>query len=298
LFPLDIGSCLAADLPDELARPGEGAQDVSVADERIAGCPPEDGAIVIGTAGWNIPVRSGPRFAGEGTHLQRYARCFRGAEINSSFHRPHARTTYQKWAAATPDGFRFAVKLTREITHDARLMRSSALLERFLDETSGLGHKRGPILVQLPPSLAFGARIAGRFFDDVRRLYDGPLVCEPRHATWALPAAEKLLTRYRVARVAADPSPVPTFGEPGGWDGIVYFRLHGAPRTYWSPYSSEYLETLASTLRTADSAAVWCVFDNTASGVAIENALELQHAALHARSSPTAATRPHETHMV
>jgi uncharacterized protein YecE (DUF72 family) len=238
---------------------------------------PVDGAIVIGTAGWNIPRRSGQRFPGEGTHLQRYAGCFRGTEINSSFHRSHARTTYEKWAAATPDGFKFAVKLTREITHDARLMRSSSLLERFLDETSGLGHKRGPILVQLPPSLAFDARVAGRFFDDVRRWYAGPLVCEPRHATWALPGAEKMLTRYRVARVAADPPRIPTFGEPGGWDGMVYFRLHGAPRTYWSPYSTPYLDTLASTLRTAASAAVWCVFDNTASGVAIENALELQH---------------------
>jgi uncharacterized protein YecE (DUF72 family) len=250
---------------------------VSVADADHRRRPSEDSAIVIGTAGWNIPVRSRQRCPGEGTHLQRYSRCFRGAEINSSFHRPHARTTYQKWAAATPDEFRFAVKLTREITHDARLVRPSALLERFLDETSGLGHKRGPILVQLPPSLAFDARIAGRFFDDVRRLYDGPLVCEPRHATWALPRAEEMLARYRVARVAADPPRVPAFGEPGGWDGIVYFRLHGAPRTYWSPYSTQYLDTLASTLRTAYSAAVWCVFDNTASGVAIENALELQH---------------------
>jgi uncharacterized protein YecE (DUF72 family) len=249
---------------------------VSVAEETIAGSTPDDGAIVIGTAGWNIPRRSGERFPGEGTHLQRYARYFGGTEINSSFHRPHARATYQTWAAATPDGFRFAVKLTREITHDARLMRPSVLLKRFLDETSGLGHKRGPILVQLPPSLAFDARIAGRFFDCARRFYDGPLVCEPRHATWALPGAEKMLTRYRVARVAADPPRVPAFSEPGGWDGIVYFRLHGAPRTYWSPYSTQYLDTLASRLRTANAAPVWCVFDNTASGAAIENALELQ----------------------
>jgi uncharacterized protein YecE (DUF72 family) len=238
---------------------------------------PDDGAIVIGTAGWNIPRRSAQRFSGEGTHLQRYAGLFCGTEINSSFHRSHACTTYERWAAATPGGFKFAVKLTREITHDARLMRPSGLLDRFIDETSGLGDKRGPILVQLPPSLAFDSRVVGRFFDCVRRSYDGPLVCEPRHATWALPGAEKMLTRYRVARVAADPPRVPAFREPGGWSGIVYFRLHGAPRTYWSPYSTQYLDALASTLRTVNSAAVWCVFDNTASGVAIENALELQH---------------------
>jgi uncharacterized protein YecE (DUF72 family) len=236
-------------------------------------------SVVIGTAGWNIPARAGPRFPGEGTHLQRYARFLRGAEINSSFHRHHARATYEKWAAATPDGFRFAVKLAREITHDARLMRPAAPLDRFFEETSGLGHKRGPILVQLPPSLAFDARVAGRFFGSVRRCYEGPLVCEPRHATWALPAAEKMLLRYRVARVAADPPRVPGFDEPGGWDGIVYFRLHGAPRTYWSPYSTEHLEKLASKLRAlsdVESADVWCVFDNTASGAAVENASELQ----------------------
>jgi uncharacterized protein YecE (DUF72 family) len=236
----------------------------------------DDGGTVIGTAGWNIPRRSGQRFSDVGTHLQRYAGHFRGTEINSSFHRPHAHTTYQKWAAATPDDFTFSVKLTREITHDARLVRPASVFNRFLDETSGLGHKRGPILVQLPPSLLFDARIAGRFFECVRRSYDGPLVCEPRHGTWALPEAEKMLTRYRVARVAADPPREPAFGEPGGWDGLVYFRLHGAPRTYWSPYSTQYLDALASTLRPADPVAAWCVFDNTASGAAIENAFELQ----------------------
>jgi uncharacterized protein YecE (DUF72 family) len=250
---------------------------VSGAGEAITGSISDEGATVIGTAGWNIPPRSGQRFPGEGTHLQRYAGFLRGTEINSSFHRHHPRTTYERWAAATPAAFRFAVKLTRAITHDARLMRPSALLERFFDETNGLGQKRGPILVQLPPSLAFDARVAGRFFAYVRRLYDGPLVCEPRHATWALPGAENMLTRYRVARVAADPPRVAAFSEPGGWDGMVYFRLHGAPRTYWSAYSTQYLDTLASTLRAAKAAAVWCVFDNTASGVAIENALELQH---------------------
>jgi uncharacterized protein YecE (DUF72 family) len=261
---------------------------VSVTNKSIAVGAPDPGAIVIGTAGWSIPRRAGEQFPGEGTHLRRYARFFGGTEINSSFHRPHAQAVYQKWAADTPDGFRFAVKLTREITHDARLMRPSDLLHRFLDETSGLGHKRGPILVQLPPSLAFDARVAGRFFECVRRSYEGPLVCEPRHPTWARPAVQKMLTRYRVARVAADPPRVPALGEPGGWNGMVYFRLHGAPRTYWSPYSTQYLDTLASTLCATDSAAVWCVFDNTASGVAIENAAELQqHTCQRKNQCPT-----------
>jgi uncharacterized protein YecE (DUF72 family) len=199
------------------------------------------------------------------------------AEINSSFHRPHAAATYARWAASTPAGFRFAVKLPRNITHDQKLRRARAPLERFLEESAGLGRKRGPLLVQLPPSLAFEKRIAGNFFSLLRDRYQGPVVCEPRHESWFSPAAEQLLVRHTVARVAADPAPAAGAARPGGWTGLVYFRLHGSPRTYWSRYSPEYIEALAGMMRaTAPSADAWCIFDNTASGAALENAWELQ----------------------
>jgi uncharacterized protein YecE (DUF72 family) len=234
------------------------------------------GRIFIGTAGWSIPRASAHRFEGEGTHLQRYARLLCCAEINSSFHRPHAPATYGKWAASTPAGFRFAVKLPRTITHDQKLRRARRPLERFLQESAGLGTKRGPLLVQLPPSLDFDARMAARFFDLLRERYGGPVACEPRHATWLSAAADALLVRYMVARVAADPPTAPGAGVPGGWNGIVYFRLHGSPRKYWSRYSTEYIDTLARALRSASASAdAWCVFDNTASGSALENAWEL-----------------------
>lgn len=192
--------------------------------------------VLIGTAGWSIPRASAHRVVGDGTHLQRYARRFAGAEINSSFHRPHAAATYAKWAGSTPPDFRFAVKLPRVITHDARLRRARLPLERFLEETGGLAHKRGPLLVQLPPSLDFDARVAARFFDLLRSRYDGFVVCEPRHNTWFTASADALLVRYTVARVAADPAPAAGAEIPGGWNGMVYFRLHGAPRMYWSRY--------------------------------------------------------------
>src|SRR5687768_6862950 len=107
--------------------------------------------VVVGTSGWSIPRASAAGFTGEGSHLERYGRRLRGVEINSCFYRPHAVTTYAKWAAATPAEFRFAVKLPKTITHELRLARVRAPLERFLDETGGLGGKRGPILIQLPP---------------------------------------------------------------------------------------------------------------------------------------------------
>ena len=236
-----------------------------------------DTRIFIGTAGWSIPRASAPHFGGEGTHLQRYARQLRCAEINSSFHRPHAEATYAKWAASTPAGFLFSVKIPRTITHDQQLRRARGPLERFLGESAGLGDKRGPLLVQLPPSLVFEPRVAARFFELLRHLHDGAVVCEPRHATWLSPAGESLLTRHRISRVAADPPTATGADLPGGWPGLIYFRLHGSPRKYWSRYTEEFVGGLARTLLTTpEPTNAWCVFDNTASGAALENAWELR----------------------
>ncbi|MEO8521987.1 MAG: DUF72 domain-containing protein [Acidobacteriota bacterium] len=235
------------------------------------------GPRLIGTAGWSIPRACAAAIPSEGTHLQRYGGVFDCAEINSSFHRPHAAATYARWAASVPADFRFAVKLPRRITHDLKLGRARVPLERFLAESSGLGPGRGPLLVQLPPSLAFDRRVAGRFLDLLRARYQGPVVCEPRHATWFTAPAEALLRRVEVARVAADPPPVPGADRPGGWAGLVYFRLHGSPRKYWSRYGLDGIGALAAALAGVSGEA-WCIFDNTASGAALENALELRAA--------------------
>ena len=177
---------------------------------------------------------------------------------------------------STPPNFRFAIKIPRTITHSQKLRRARLPLERFLKETRGLADKHGPLLVQLPPSLVFDARVTAMFFDLMRSGYDGVIVCEPRHQTWFSAQADALLVRYRIARVAADPPPAEGAELPGGWEGIVYFRLHGAPRKYWSRYNGDYIAALAQAVRLIPpSLDAWCVFDNTASGAALENAWEL-----------------------
>ena len=208
----------------------------------------------------------------EGTHLQRYAQRFPAVEINSSFYRPHRPETYARWAASTPESFRFAVKAPKEITHTRRLKDVDAPLERFLAEAAALGEKLGPLLVQLPPSLQFEADVAEEFFRVLRRRFSGGAVCEPRHPTWFTPEVDRLLTGFEVGRVAADPSPVPAAAEPGGWSGLVYFRLHGSPRVYYSRYSEANLDTLAVALAASGG---WCIFDNTAAGEATANGIEL-----------------------
>ena len=166
--------------------------------------------------------------------------------------------------------------MPRTITHELKLKNARTLLGTFLSQTDGLAEKRGPILMQLPPSLSFDTTVVTSFLKVARKLFDGTIVCEPRHATWFTPAVASLLNRYRVSRVAADPPPAREAGSPAGWPHIAYFRLHGSPRKYWSRYDGQVIATLAATIRTLSAAEeVWCVFDNTASGAAIENAWEL-----------------------
>ncbi len=170
----------------------------------------------------------------------------------------------------------FAVKIPRSITHELKLRNARAPFVAFLGQTEGLAEKRGPLLLQLPPSLAFEASVVTSFLDLVRTEYDGVIVCEPRHATWFSPPVASLLDQYRISRVAASPPPVPAAVVPAGWPGVAYFRLHGSPRTYWSKYDENYVATLVETVcSVATAEQVWCVFDNTASGAAIENAWEL-----------------------
>jgi uncharacterized protein YecE (DUF72 family) len=234
--------------------------------------------IRIGTAGWTIPKPHSAYFVTDGTHLQRYGQCFDAVEINSSFYRPHKPATYARWAASVPPDFRFAVKVPREITHARRLLAATEPLEDFLCEARALGDRIGPLLVQLPPSLRFDASSAQIFFQELRARFDGSVVCEPRHPSWFADPVEALLVQYRIARAAADPAPVPRAAIPGGWPGLVYRRLHGSPRMYYSGYRPEYLDAAAGMLREAVAFPQerWCIFDNTALGEATNDALALK----------------------
>jgi len=233
--------------------------------------------LYIGTAGWSVPGIHARHFGTEGSHLARYARKLNCAEINSCFYREHKPETYARWAASVPESFRFAVKAPRAVTHEGELRaESEKSLKAFLQQTGALGEKRGPVLLQIPPRLQFARATACAFFHMFRGLYAGPAVLEPRHASWFGGEAESVLREFHVARVAADPSLTPEAAQPAGWPELVYFRLHGSPRRYYSSYSKQYLSQQAKNLlRLSVRVPAWCIFDNTASGAALGNALEL-----------------------
>jgi uncharacterized protein YecE (DUF72 family) len=232
----------------------------------------------IGTAGWGIPRAVADAFPPDGSILERYARVFNAVEINSTFYRSHRPATFERWAAAVPSGFRFSVKVPRSVSHEARLLDCKAPINAFLAEIASLGPTLGPLLLQLPPSLPFEARPAGEV---CARLMQGDrhaLCCEPRHVSWFTPQAEEWFARRGIARVAADPARHPGAGEPGGWRGLAYWRLHGSPRMYFSPYAPATLASLAARMSEGPAPEIWCVFDNTASGAAGADALALMHA--------------------
>jgi uncharacterized protein YecE (DUF72 family) len=248
--------------------------------------PVAQGSIRIGCAGWSLPRERQPEFGPGESHLQRYATRLPATEINSSFHRPHANWVWRRWADSVPDGFRFSVKLPREITHTRRLSNAGEPLAAFLAQARLLGGKLGCLLVQLPPSLAFDGAIARAFLAELRGQFEGGVAMEPRHASWFEPEADTLLVQHRIARVLADPVRHDAGRAPGGWPGLVYVRLHGSPRMYYSAYEPALLQALARRMQLEASAGheVWCIFDNTAAGAAAGNALDLLHR-LHPKES-------------
>ena len=152
--------------------------------------------VFVGTAGWTLPKQHWPLFPFQEesqklSHLERYASRLRCVEINSSFHRPHRRATWMRWAATTPDGFRFAVKMPKAVTHAAKLINTGGALLEFFEAVSGLGNKLGPVLVQLPPKLHFEEGVAQEFFTTLRELHPGAVVLEPRHASWFSPSRRR-----------------------------------------------------------------------------------------------------------
>jgi uncharacterized protein YecE (DUF72 family) len=250
-------------------------------------------AVFVGTAGWSLPAPLTHAFPEGASHLARYAQVFAAAEINSTFWRRHRASTFERWRDSVPAHFRFAVKLPRTITHEAALAAPSKLLREFFADVAPLGAKLGPVLVQLAGSLAFESRRAGAFFRALSAMHEGPVVCEARHESWYAPRASALLLAHGVARVIADP-PRPAAvapSEPTAGEALLYLRLHGSPRPYYSSYDDVRLRRYAELIASCRAPAAYCIFDNTASGAAAGNALTMLELVSGGMQAPSVALR-------
>ena len=231
--------------------------------------------IRVGTAGWAIPAAVAREFPAEGSTLSRYANVFGVAEINSTFRKSHRASTYARWASTVPESFVFSAKVPQSVSHVARLEDCDAAIDAFLSEVTALGSKLGPLLLQLPPSFAFTPDLVEHASRMLSRGGRFTIACEPRHESWFVPEVDGWLAERRIARVASDPARHPGAGEPGGWRGLSYYRLHGSPRMYYSSYDDRALNAWSEQLLHDSARDTWCIFDNTASGAAASNALAL-----------------------
>jgi uncharacterized protein YecE (DUF72 family) len=250
--------------------------------------------IRIGTSGWVYPPWRGtfyPKGLVHRRELEYLARQVNSIEINGSFYSLQRPERYRSWFEQTPDDFAFSVKGGRFITHMKQLRDTeTALANFFASGILALGHKLGPILWQLPPTLQFDTERLSGFFESLPRnthsaaklaenhdeklkgdayttvADDRPIrhALEVRHPSFGTRESFQLLKKYDIALVVADTAGKWPFLEEVTSD-FVYVRLHGDEELYASGYSDEALETWAAKVRQWHDKAhkdVYVYFDN------------------------------------
>jgi uncharacterized protein YecE (DUF72 family) len=241
------------------------------------------GQVRVGISGWTYPPWRGgfyPKGLPQRDELAYAAERLTSIEINGSFYALQKPESYRKWRDQTPDGFVFAVKGSRFITHMKRLGGAEEPLARFFGSgVFELGAKLGPVLWQLPETFEYDADRLATFFAQLPRT--APNGSPVRHAlefrsmTFVRAAAFELLRDHRVACVMAD--------TPGRWPKVDedtsdfrYVRLHGDQELYASGYDDAALDAWAALIAgwsaTQD---VFVYFDNDAKGYAPFDAMRL-----------------------
>jgi uncharacterized protein YecE (DUF72 family) len=187
-------------------------------------------AFYVGTSGFSYPEWRGSFYPADVTAdemLQRYSRAFATVELNNTFYRFPGREHVEQWRQATPQGFRFSIKVHRKITHDQRLRDVGELVRVQLERLEPLGDRRGPLLFQLPPSLRRDVPLLRDFLATLPPLL---ATVEFRHNSWYTDEVYDTLADHRAALAimeSDEDEPVLQFVGP-----FVYLRLH---RTTYAP---------------------------------------------------------------
>ncbi|MBI4579243.1 MAG: DUF72 domain-containing protein [Planctomycetes bacterium] len=241
------------------------------------------GRCYIGTSGWSYPHWGKGRFYPRGTkpgdYLAYYSREFGTVEINASFYQPPRPEMIDRWREATGSRFLFAIKLWRRITHERKLADCEQELRDFLSRVEAFGPKRGPLLIQLPPSLhRDDERLDGflNAFKAVGGKARWRFAVEFRHPSWLATPVYALLDGHGAACVLADLARCPIV-EPND-SPFFYVRRHGPGGAYRGCYSADHLAADADRIRAwlQSGRDVYVYFNNDIEGHAIDNARQLR----------------------
>ena len=231
----------------------------------------------IGCSGWNYDHWREvfyPRGLPTSRWLQRYAEVFDTVEVNATFYRLPTRKAVARWAAETPDGFLFAVKASRYLTHVKRLRLVAGNVERLFEPLEPLQHtgKLGPILWQLPENFQ---RDDDRLADALVSVPPGRHCFEFRHASWFVPEVERILHEHGAALVIADhrARPFQTRARTTDW---TYLRFHYG-RARGGAYGDHALRTWAEHVdRWRRDGDVYAYFNDDWEGHALREARRLR----------------------
>ena len=235
--------------------------------------------LLVGTSGWSYSSWKGV-FYPEDLPSQRYLAFYSGefptTEINYSFYHLPKPETYAKWTAQVPDGFVFAVKASRFITHVKRLADVEEAWTRFFENALALGSHFGPILLQFPPSFRCDRKRLAGFLRSVQNHASKSrllrLAFEFRHDSWFTEEIYKLLRQHKAALCIADSPRYPRRDRVT--TDFVYIRFHGRTELFASKYSEGELSEEAKLIRRylRDGLDVYVYFNNDALGHAVDNA--------------------------
>ena len=234
------------------------------------------GTIRIGTSGWSYPHWR-RRFYPEGTRakdeLAFYARTFGTVEINNSFYRLPTPAAIETWRRNAPEGFVFAVKASRWITHMKKLREPEEGLARLLPVVEGLGEALGPVLFQLPPRWGVDEERLARFLEALPAGHR--YAVELRDESWFTPGVERRLRDRDVARCVYEIDGRRSPLEPTA--GFAYVRLHGPGEKYKGRYQAGEIEAWGERVRewAGEGLDVYVYFDNDERAYAVENAVEM-----------------------
>ena len=236
--------------------------------------------VFIGTSGWSYAHWHGvlyPPALPPHARLTAYVPHFSTVEVNSTFYHWPPDHVFTRWYQRVPPTFRLTVKAPRGLTHGARLYAPEPWLRRIDQSLGLLGHKRGVLLVQTPPDLAYDhARLA--YF--LQQLPPGLRVAlELRHASWHHERVFDLLEQHGVAYCVMSGAQLPCILRATA--SFVYVRLHGPDREhlYTGSYTDADLRWWAARVREWMQRGhdVWVYFNNDGYGHAVRNAQMLQH---------------------
>lgn len=232
--------------------------------------------LYIGTSGWHYKHWKRifyPEDLKEAEWLAYYRQAFNTVEINNSFYQLPTAAAFEKWKIAAPEGFRFAVKSNRSITHFKKLQDSQQYTLDFIGRASLLEEKLGPILFQLPPYWEINIDVFANFVSSLPK--ELHYVFEFRNHSWYDDRVYDILRENNCAfciyELAGHLSPMTVTAD------FIYVRLHGPGGKYQGRYTDSTLSKWSERCLfwRENKKTIYFYFDNDQHGYAVINARQL-----------------------